>query len=95
MWVQAPPFPLGIALIVNLIPLMSDQNFCSKFRKSIQTLDRAVKREVILAIDQPKLYKKIVKYFENEGVQFYGEIEADYELILSLISEELQSNVLV
>jgi hypothetical protein len=74
---------------------MSDQNFCSKFRKSIQTLDRAVKREVILAIDQPKLYKKIVKYFENKGVEFYGEIEADYELILSLISEELQSNVLV
>ena len=74
---------------------MSDQTFSSKFRKSIQTLNRAIKREVILAIDQPKLYKKIVKYFESEGVEFYGDIEADYELILSLISEELQSNVLV
>jgi hypothetical protein len=74
---------------------MSDQTFCSKFRKSTQTLNRAIKREVILAIDQPKLYKKIVKYFESEGVEFYGDIEADYELILSLISEELQSNVLV
>ena len=74
---------------------MSNQTFCSKFRKSTQTLNRAIKREVILAIDQPKLYKKIVKYFESEGVEFYGDIEADYELILSLISEELQSNVLV
>lgn len=74
---------------------MSDQTFCSKFRKSIPTLNRAIKREVILAIDQPKLYKKIVKYFQTEGVEFYGDIEADYELILSLISEELQSNVLV
>lgn len=69
---------------------MSDQSFTTKFRKSIPTLNRAISREVILPLDQPKLYKKIKKYFYEQGVDFYGEIESDYELILTLISEELQ-----
>jgi hypothetical protein len=69
---------------------MSDQSFSTKFRKSIPTLQRAITREVILPIDQPKLYKKIKKYFYEQGTNFYGDIEADYELILTLIAEELQ-----
>lgn len=69
---------------------MSDQLFSTKFRKSIPTLQRAITREVILPLDQPKLYKKIKKYFYEQGNDFYGDIEADYELILTLIAEELQ-----
>jgi hypothetical protein len=68
---------------------MSDQSFTLKFRKSIPTLERSLTREVILPLDQPKLYKKIKKYFTEQGIEFYGDIEADYELILTLISEEL------
>lgn len=68
---------------------MSDQSFRERFKKSIPTLQRTVKREVILPLDQPKLYKKVRKYFESTGVQFYNEVEADYELLLELISEEL------
>jgi hypothetical protein len=69
---------------------MSDQPFSTKFRKSIPTLQRAITREVILPLDQPKLYKKIKKYFYEQGANFYGDIEADYELILTLIAEELK-----
>ena len=74
---------------------MSEQTFAEKFRKEKYTLQRALDREVILPIDKPKLWKKIVKFFEEQGVQFYGEVEADYIMILNLISEELGIGVMV
>jgi hypothetical protein len=72
---------------------MSDYSFNSKFRKSIYTLARAANREIDLEYDQPKLFKKVKKFYEEQGVQFYQESEADYELILSLLSEDLQVDV--
>jgi hypothetical protein len=74
---------------------MSEQTFADKFRKEKYTLQRALDREVILPIDKPKLWKKIIKFFEEQGVQFYGEVEADYIMILNLISEELGIEVMV
>lgn len=72
---------------------MSDQTFNSKFRKSIYTLTRAANREIDLEYDQPKLFKKVKKFYEEQGVEFYNEPEADYELILSLLCEDLQVDV--
>jgi hypothetical protein len=74
---------------------MSEQTFAEKFRKEKYTLQRALDREVILPIDKPKLWKKIVKFYEEENVPFYGEVEADYIMILNLISEELGIEVMV
>jgi hypothetical protein len=72
---------------------MSDYSLTSKFRKSIYTLTRAVNREIDLEYDQPKLFKKIKKFYQEQGVEFYQESEADYELILSLLCEDLQVDV--
>lgn len=80
-------------LETNLIQHMSDYSFNSKFRKSIYTLTRAANREIDLEYDQPKLFKKVKKFYKEQGVQFYQESEADYELILSLLSEDLQVDV--
>jgi hypothetical protein len=74
---------------------MYEQSFAEKFRKEKFTLQRALDREVILPIDKPKLWKKIIKFFEDRNVLFYGEIEADYIMILNLISEELGIEVMV
>jgi hypothetical protein len=74
---------------------MSEQTFAEKFRKEKYTLQRALDREVILPIDKPKLWKKIVKFYEDQNVSFYGEVEADYIMILNLISEELGIEVMV
>jgi hypothetical protein len=75
--------------------LMSDQNFTEKFRKERYTLERAIDREVILPIDKPKLWKKIIKFYEEQGVQFYGEIETDYIMILDKIAEEYDTEVMI
>jgi hypothetical protein len=73
---------------------MSKKTFDVLFRKDKTTLERAANRYVDLDYDYPKLYKKVKKYFENqEGVVFYNEPDADYEVILSLISEKLQLDV--
>lgn len=72
---------------------MSNSSFQSKFRKSIYILTRAANREIDLEYDQPKLFKKIKKFYEEQGVEFYHEPEADYELILGLLCDDLQVDV--
>ncbi len=73
---------------------MSKKTFDVQFRKDKTILERAANRFVDLDYDYPKLYKKVKKYFQTqEGVEFYNEPEADYEAVLSLISEKLQLDV--
>lgn len=72
---------------------MSSKSFESTFRKSLYILQRAVNREVDLDYDYPKVYKKVKKFYESNGVEFYDEPEADYEAVLALIAEDLQVDV--
>ena len=66
----------------------------SKFKKDISTLRAAINEEIFLDVKNPKLYKKIKRYYENAGVEFGGEDpEADYEAIVECISEDLASEV--
>jgi hypothetical protein len=74
---------------------MSEKTFKEKFIKEKNTLERALDRTLILPIDKPKLWKKILKHFEDKGVEFYGEIEADYIMILNHISKELEIPTLI
>ena len=72
---------------------MSTKSFDSAFRKSQYILQRAVNREVDLEYDYPKIYKKVKKYYQANGVQFYDDQEADYELIIELIAEDLKLSI--
>lgn len=73
---------------------MSKKSFDVLFRKDMAVLERAAYRAVDLDYEYPKLYKKVKKYFQNqEGVVFYDEPEADYEAVLSLISEKLKLDI--
>ena len=63
----------------------------SKFRKDIGILQAAANREIFLDVKNPKLYKKVKRYYVGEGlVNLSGEDpEADYEAILECIAEDL------
>ena len=62
----------------------------SKFKKDLQTLRSAVKKEIFLDIKNPKLYKKLVRYYQNE-VQLTGEDpDRDYNIIIQCVEEDLQ-----
>ena len=61
----------------------------SKFSKDLSTLRAAVNKEIFLDLKNPKLYKKIKRYYQNE-VDLTGEDpEADYALIMECVRQDL------
>ena len=61
----------------------------SKFSKDLSTLRAAANKEIFLDLKNPKLYKKIKRYYQNE-VDLTGEDpEADYALIMECVRQDL------
>ena len=64
----------------------------SKFRKDLQILRGAANGDFYLDVKNPKLYKKVCRFYANEGMEFSGEDpEADYAVILRCLVEDLES----
>ena len=62
----------------------------SKFQKDLSTLRAAANKEIYLDVKNPKLYKKIKRYYVNEGIEFSGEDpDVDYNIIMECIAEDL------
>lgn len=61
----------------------------TKFKKDIQILRAAAEGEFLLDVKNPKLFKKIRRYYENEGVQFSGDPLDDYDMLMEWISYDL------
>ena len=62
----------------------------TKFKKDITTLRSAVEGDFFLDVRNPKLYKKVRKYYQNEGVEFSGDPLDDYEIVIDYLSEDLE-----
>ena len=63
----------------------------SKFKKDISTLRAAVNQEIYLDVKNPKLYKKVKRYYQDE-IQLSGEDpDADYNAIMECIAEDLEA----
>jgi hypothetical protein len=63
----------------------------SKFKKDIQTLRSAANGEIYLDVKNPKLYKKVRRFYENEGVVFSGDPLDDYEMLMEYIAGDLEA----
>jgi|TARA_B100000035_G_scaffold288988_1_gene275043 hypothetical protein len=64
----------------------------SKFKKDLQTLRAAANKEIFLDVKNEKLYKKVKRYYEKEGlIEFTGEPLEDYDILMDVIAEDLQS----
>ena len=62
----------------------------SKFSKDLSTLRAAANQEIFLDVKNPKLYKKIKRYYQDQ-VNLSGEDpDADYNTIIGCIVEDLQ-----
>lgn len=62
----------------------------SKFKKDIQTLRSAANGEIFLDVKNPKLYKKVRRYYENEGVVFSGDPLDDYDMLMEYVYNDLE-----
>ena len=63
----------------------------SKFKKDLQTLKGAASGEFFLDVKNPKLLKKVRRFYQNEGVEFTGDPLEDYDILMDYISQDLQS----
>ena len=61
----------------------------SKFRKDVSILRAAANKEIFLDVKNPKLFKKVRRYYEREGLEFTGEPLEDYEILMEVLSEDL------
>ena len=62
----------------------------SKFKKDLDTLRGAANGDFFLDVKNPKLYKKVRKYYEKEGrIEFTGDHLDDYDFLIQLLTEDL------
>ena len=61
-----------------------------KFKKDISTLRAAAAGEIFLDVKNPKLFKKVRKFYENDGVTFSGDPLDDYDILIDCLAEDLE-----
>ena len=61
----------------------------TNFQSHLDLLQSAVARQVTLDIDYPVIYNRLVRFFENKGVDFYGDVDENYDILLSNLEKEL------
>jgi len=62
----------------------------SKFKKDLQTLRAAADKEIFLDVKNPKLYKKIRRFYKDELVLDGEDPERDYNLIIECVRQDLE-----
>ena len=63
----------------------------SKFKKDVQTLRGAANREFFLDVKNPKLFKKVRRFYENNGVVFSGDPMDDYDMLMEYVYNDLDT----
>ena len=61
----------------------------SKFKKDIGILQAAAYKEIFLDLKNPKLYKKIKRFYQNEVVLDGEDPERDYSLLMECLRQDL------
>ena len=62
----------------------------SKFKKDLQTLKGAAAGDFFLDVKNPKLYKKVRKFYEREGIELSGDPLDDYEIIVECLAADVE-----
>ena len=61
-----------------------------KFKKDISTLRAAANGEIFLDVKNPKLFKKVRRFYENCGSVFSGDPGDDYEILMDYLYSDLE-----
>ena len=61
----------------------------SKFKKDIGILRAAANKEVFLDLKNPKLYKKVCRYYKNDVILDGEDPERDYSLVVECLRQDL------
>jgi len=61
----------------------------SKFKKDIGILQAAANKEIFLDVKNPKLYKKVKRYYQNEIEYSEDDHELNYSLVVECLRQDL------
>lgn len=62
-----------------------------KFKKDIRTLRSAANGDFYLDVKNPKLYKKVCKFYENQGVIFSDDPLDNYDILIDYLVQDLET----
>ena len=62
----------------------------TKFRKDLSVLRAAANKEIFLDVKNPKLYKKVKRFYQNEVVLDGEDPDRDYSLVMECVRQDLQ-----
>jgi hypothetical protein len=68
---------------------MSRSSVVSKFKKNLHLLTDALENKVDLDRQHPKIYKKLYKFYSENGIEFTYDPYDDYEILLDALYEDL------
>ncbi len=61
----------------------SSEDTCEK------TILDAINRKTMLDTENPVVYNKLIRHYEDKGAQFYGDVDENYDLLLSKLEQDL------
>jgi hypothetical protein len=61
-----------------------------KFKKDVSTLRSAANGEFYLDVKNPKLYKKVRKFYENQGIIFSDDPLDNYDILIDNLIQDLE-----
>jgi len=62
-----------------------------KFKKDVSTLRSAANGDFYLDVKNPKLYKKVRRFYENQGVIFSDDPLDNYDILMDYLDQDLKS----
>jgi len=62
----------------------------SKFKKDLGILRAAANKEIFLDVKNPKLYKKVKRYYQDEISYSNEDPDSNYSLIMECIRQDLE-----
>ena len=62
----------------------------SKFKKDLSTLRAAANKEIFLDVKNPKLYKKVMRYYQDEISYNTEDPDSDYSIIVECLRQDLE-----
>ena len=92
-WVQLPAVLLTVRRhsLIILRSTFKKMTLTVKFKKDVQTLRGAANGDFFLDVKNPKLFKKVRRFYENNGVVFSGDPLDDYDILVDCILQDLES----
>ena len=63
----------------------------TKFKKDLSTLRAAADKEIFLDLKDPKLYKKVKRYYQNDIEYSEDDHELNYSLVVECLRQDLNN----